>query len=168
MSRFNPVDFVGAFGRLRAAAPAPALWLGLGSLVPLYLGAAAMLFGSIGLAVNAYLHLVHYAAVLLGFQGALHWGLAIAGAMHGRAFGWRPYVWGAAAVVLAWLALAMASPLFRLGTLMIGYSALFSADLAAVADGLAPSWYKSLRKLLTVAALIALGLALLAAVRATA
>jgi len=168
MNRPRPFGLVGAFTRLRAQAPAPALWFGLGALVPLYLGAAAMLVGPFDLAINAYLHLVHYAALLLAFNGALHWGLAIAAAMHGRACGWRPYVWGAAAVVLAWLALGMASPYLRLGTLLIGYSALFSADLAAVADGLAPDWYKSLRKLLTVAALVAVGGALLAVVKVTA
>ena len=37
----------------------------------------AMAFGSPTLAINAYLQLIHFGALVLSFVGATHWGLAI-------------------------------------------------------------------------------------------
>jgi hypothetical protein len=146
-------------------APAPALALGLAGAAPFVAGALAIVIGPPWLKATAYVHLVNYAAVVLAFTGAVQWGLAIAAGMRGPA-GWRWYAAGAVPALLAWAALALVPPTASLLVLAAGYAVAFAVDLRAVAGGLAPDWYRALRKLLTAVAVVCLGVAL-AAVRAT-
>jgi hypothetical protein len=114
--------------------------------------------------------LVAYAAVILSFLGAVHWGLVMATPNLERTQAWNALLWGVMPALLGWLALLM---------LMLGVPAwvvlgFLVGDLwlARLVDGslmpmyAAPAhWYLGLRTRLTVIATLALGAAAVAAAR---
>jgi hypothetical protein len=107
-----------------------------------------------------------YAACILSFMGAVHWGLAMAGtgvagpgpSDDSRAGAtWTRLGGSVIPPLLAWVALVMA-PLPGLILLILSFAGLFWADLAAIRLGQAPTWYLPLRKALTAGAIACLGL----------
>ena len=58
-------------------APRPAYWLGYLGLLPFVTGAGAVWFGPTALAAWAEEAMLLYAAIVLSFVGAVHWGLAM-------------------------------------------------------------------------------------------
>lgn len=93
-----------------------------------------------------------YAAVILSFLGAVHWGLVLR----------MPYgvprillVWGVTPSLVGWAALAFGPPLQH-AIMMLGFLAAFLADRRAVLSGLTPPWYGRLRLMLTTVVLLAL------------
>ncbi len=141
--------------------PTPALILGLAGLAPFLLGAGAMALGSPTVVVNAYLHLLRYAAIILTYIGAVHWGLAVA-AGETR---WWWYAVSILPALVAWLVVSVAGPVFQFGVMAIAYFVVFMVDLRAVEAGLAPRWYANLRKFLTIAVLLCFGVVLWAVTR---
>ena len=111
-----------------------------------------------------------YAACILSFMGAVHWGLAMAGtgvAGPGPSNGdshagmtWTRVGGSVIPPLLAWLSLIMA-PVPGLILLILSFVGLFWADLTAIRLGQAPTWYLPLRKALTIGVVICLGISLM-------
>lgn len=110
--------------------------------------------------------LIGYAAVILSFVGAVHWGLALNAPAHLTRLGPGALTWS---VLPALIAAAVLVFDLRGGAAMLvlaaGFSGQFVADRRAQRTGLCPEWYLTLRGRLTAAVLAALLLGLLAAPR---
>lgn len=113
----------------------------------------------------AQLALVAYAAVILSFLGAVHWGFALLTPQLARGVLRQSLVWGVVPALLGWLALLMVFA----GVAAWLVVALLIADLLLCRwmDGsllphypAAPDWYLRLRSRLTAGATLALALAL--------
>ncbi len=89
--------------------------------------------------------LTSYAGCLLGFMGAIHWGMAIMGRK-----GADGYAIGILALMTGWWAL-MVRPSYGLLILMAGFAALFLYDRWASFEAKAPAWYAVWRLALTIA-----------------
>ena len=132
--------------------------LGYLGLVPFAIG-AALAWRDAPLSPWADVHwpLLAYAAVILSFMGAIHWGLA----MHaGEASTARrnQLVLSVVPALVGWLALGL-PPLIAYPLLGLGFLLLLFGEVRAVAFGLAPAWYPQLRGPLTFGALLALAVA---------
>lgn len=117
-----------------------ARWLGLGGLLPFLAGVTALLGGR----GDVYFALAAYAAVILSFVGAVHWGAAI----------WlqspKPAREFAASVVpalIAWVALLLPERP-GLALLTVAFAGWYAWERYAVWDWY-PRWYARLRSLLT-------------------
>jgi Protein of unknown function (DUF3429) len=130
------------------AIPAAAAILGAGGLAP-FLGllAAPILgaepFGRPPLAVLAI-----YAAVILAFMGAVHWGLSMAGYGGRRDTSWR-YAASVVPALLAWFSVAFLPLSVALGVMAGVFALLLLYDLRSSRIGTAPPWYARLRWRLT-------------------
>jgi len=143
--------------------------LGNLGLVPLFVLALVAWPWSGPVAVHVELALTAYAAVVLSFLGAVHWGLALANPGLNKTQSWNAFGWGVAPSLLGWLAVLM----LLLGVPSSIVFAFLIGDLllARLMDGVlirmyatAPAdWYIALRSRLTVAASLCLLVALLAA-----
>lgn len=100
--------------------------------------------------------LLDYAAVILAFMGAIHWGLA----MRGEASDIKARLQLGLSVIpplLGWAALAGGLPMaLSLPVFLFAFIGLYLADMHAVREGLAPQWYPALRKPLTLAVCLSL------------
>lgn len=126
---------------------------------------ASAAINRIDLARLAFLALVAYAAVILSFLGAVHWGFALLTPQLSRRRLRRSLLWGVVPSLLGWLALLMVFAGLKpwLILLFLGGDLL----LCRLVDGVlltnypaAPVWYRGLRSRLTVGATLALALAL--------
>ena len=134
--------------------------VGLAGLLVFFALALVIAFGSPTLAINAYLQLIHFGALMLAFIGAIHWGLAIGAKGHGVAVPSWWYFASALPLVLGWLTLALVSPTIKILLLMVGFFVSFMLDVSATARDHAPLWYKNFRKFMTIGVLIALSVSL--------
>ena len=129
-----------------------ALALGYAGLLPFFAGAAELwlLPGIMTDFVEAAL--LAYAAVILSFMGAIHWGLAMRS--HRDIVNLQLGL-SVVPALLGWLALmlpvTLAYPL-----LIVAFLTLYFFDLAAVRLNLAPPWYPTLRLPLTIGAVLSL------------
>jgi hypothetical protein len=113
--------------------------------------------------------LVGYAAVILSFLGAVHWGLALANPGLNKAGSWNSLGWGVIPALLGWLALLMLvlgipSALvlaFLIGDLLL--VRVVDGQLVRLYPTPVPSWYLALRTRLTLGASLCLLAALIAA-----
>lgn len=129
--------------------------LGNFGLLPFYVLAAAAWLPLPPLGARIVeLVFVGYAAVILSFLGAVHWGLALLTPQLTRPQSWQALGWGVLPALLGWLALLLAVAglpiwlvcLFLLGDFILCRlmdSALWRLYPAA------PAWYPSLRSRLT-------------------
>jgi hypothetical protein len=140
-----------------AGVPPAARWLGLAGLLPFYAGALALWLGPPD--ASALSALLSYAAVILSFLGAVHWGRALASPEQQN---WSVLGWSVAPALMGWLAAEWMDSAPALLLLIVGFWAAFVVDLRAVADGRFPRWYLALRKLLSALVVLALALSLLA------
>lgn len=115
--------------------PSAALWLGVAGLIP-FLAAAGMVLAGIeawrGVAVHA---LVGYAATILSFLGAVHWGFALRAP---EAEAWatgRRLALGVVPALIAWAAL-LAPDAIALGVLIAAFLAVWAAEEIAGRQGL--------------------------------
>lgn len=134
--------------------PRPALWLGIGGLIP-FVGMAALILADMGNAVRWSYVLLNYGAVIVSFVGALHWGFAVLWPRQDQRLRTRLLVWSVVPALGAWVALllptALGLPL--LATLLAVHCAF---DLALRRHGVLPEWYPRLRTALTLGAIISL------------
>lgn len=124
--------------------PGLAVGLALAALVPFVTGALGLWLTPQAWrewVMNEYLA---FAAVMLAFMGAIHWGLAMRA---DEASEKAPMQMGLSVIppLLGWLALSLpinfAIPLF-----FFAFGTLYFADNWAVKQGLAPAWYTRLRR----------------------
>lgn len=133
-----------------ATRPPHLAWLlGLAGLIPFLTGALGIWFTPVGWRPFVLDALLDYAAVILAFMGAIHWGLAMRAeedslnAQMQLGLSVIPPLVGWAAVSFG-LPVGVSIPLF-----ILAFIGLYLADVRAVRLGLAPIWYKPLRKPLT-------------------
>ena len=107
--------------------------------------------------------LIHYAAVILSFIGAIHWGavmVTFSAEQPDLRETWYRLGWSVTPALVAWLATQMVLSA-ALVTLIVGFFATFFYDLWSLKKNWIPIWYIRLRKHLTLVVLIALSSALI-------
>lgn len=129
--------------------PTAALVLGTAGLLPFVALALAPLwsiepFGRPPLGILAV-----YAAVVLSFMGAVHWGLAMAEFGGPRATTWG-YIASVIPALVGWFALSFFPLAIALRIIAATYVGLLLYDIRAARLGRAPQWYARLRPPLTV------------------
>lgn len=139
---------LGNFGLLPFAGLAAASWLPLDPAPARWVGLA----------------LIAYAAVILSFLGAVHWGLALLTPQLDKAGTWQALGWGVLPSLLGWLALLLAVagiPTWLVLLILIADLALcWLMDRALwTLYPQAPGWYPPLRGRLTAVAVLSLTLA---------
>lgn len=129
--------------------PLSALILGLAGVVPFAVSALAMT-GFLGIDVSlAWRSLQAYAAVILSFLGAVHWGAAI-GKIGDESTLARSLGFSVLPCLAAWVILiAQLSPAVSLVALILAFVGQYLADRRAALQGLLPAWYRRLRQILT-------------------
>lgn len=140
--------------------PRRAAWLGGLGLLPFLAGTTALWLLEQPRWGAALFMLTGYAAVILAFMGAIHWGLAMAAPAQTRA---RVMTLSVIPALLAWVALSLPAG-GALALMAVGYVGVYGMDSRAISRGLAPAWYRRLRIPLTVAVLGCLALSLAALV----
>ncbi|MEM7253181.1 MAG: DUF3429 domain-containing protein [Pseudomonadota bacterium] len=136
--------------------PRSALWLGLGGIVPFAGLAAAPWFTDPvhhGMVIRS---LVVYAAVILTFVGAIHWGVAlhrdVAPAARSKLF-----MWSVVPALIAWAATHFVPPV-AIMAIVIGFALQLVADRIAVRSLPLPRWFWRLRIILTSGVVLSLAL----------
>ena len=139
-----------------AQPPRLAILLGYAGLIPFISGAIGIWITPPAWHTDVLTALLHYAAVILAFMGAIHWGLAMARERQDDA-AHRQLGLSVLPALLGWLAISSGLPaLLALALLISGFIGLYLADVHAVKLELAPRWYTALRKPLTAVVLISL------------
>lgn len=132
-------------------APDIAKILGWGGVAPFILCGAAAQSGERVLVLYGVLGGTTYAAVILSFLGAVHWGLAMRDNRH---HGW--YIWSIIPSLLAWATLMVFDIQIRLLVLIPLFTLAWAIDRIASKQGLIPAWYMQLRTGLTIGAVVGL------------
>ncbi|WP_369959248.1 DUF3429 domain-containing protein [Pseudomonas benzenivorans] len=139
--------------------------LGYAGLVPFVSGALGIWITPFAWRPYVMSALLDYAAVILAFMGAIHWGLA----MRAEANDERARLQLGLSVIpplLGWVAVASGMPFgFALPVFLVAFVLLYFADLRAVKLGLAPKWYPALRRPLTIVVTISLLIAWISLLR---
>lgn len=126
-------------------------FLGWAGLIPFAVAALCTHSGVDGLVLYGFLGGTGYAAVILAFLGAVHWGLAMRGNRHNY---W--YIWAVTPSLLATVTLMLFDVQWRLVALIPLFGLVWSVDMQAAQRGLFPRWYMALRTQLTIGAIISL------------
>jgi len=125
-------------------------WLGYGGLIPFVGLAAAAMFST-----SAHIWLIHalldYAAVILSFVGALHWGFAMTLPNLDPRLQRGLYAWSVVPSLLAWM-LLMLPPLAAGIGFVIAFVLHLLRDLNLARHTTLPRWYLPLRLRLTTVA----------------
>jgi hypothetical protein len=125
--------------------------MGFGGVLP-FVGCAVLMYsGSPSVNVFALFANAVYAAVILSFVGAIHWGLAM---REDRSPSW--YIWSVMPALIAWAAIILLDIRVSLLALAIGFTLSWSVDRQAHLRGLIPDWYMRMRHTLTAGATISL------------
>lgn len=139
--------------------PAPARWLGAGGLIPFVAAAIGLWFAPTGWHAEIFGVLLLYAAIILSFIGAVHWGLALR-TVEGESALRRRLGVSVVPALVAWFAL-MAPPFTALGVLVLMFGVMYVVDRLLLSN-IAPDWYRRLRALLSAGAIVSLLAAMLA------
>jgi hypothetical protein len=137
--------------------PQVPLFLGWAGVIPFGIAAIGAHSGISALVLYGLLGGTTYAAIILSFLGAIHWGLAMHDDRHPA---W--YVWSITPALLAWATLLVFDVELRLLGLIPLHGLAWSVDRQAFLKGLIPAWYMRLRHGLTAGAVICLSAMLLA------
>lgn len=104
--------------------------------------------------------LIAYAAIILSFMGAIHWGVAMSSVNLQRS---KYFIVSVIPALTAWLAL-LAPDTLALIILLCGFIALLAYDRAVKKSQALPDWYIPMRKTLTLVVVLCLSGALLSVV----
>ncbi len=96
--------------------------------------------------------LIAYAAIILSFMGAIHWGATISNAARQHS---KNLVVSIMPALAAWLALLLPE-IFALVILFVGFILLIAYDLAVAKSQAFPNWYISMRIRLTFVVILCL------------
>jgi hypothetical protein len=132
--------------------PVLAQWLGFAGLLPFVAGVLELWLIPAPWLEFVERALLAYAAVILSFMGAVHWGLSMCS--H-RDIANLQLGLSVIPALLGWVALLLPPP-YAYPLLMLAFIGLYLADLQAVKAQLAPLWYPSLRLPLTAVVVLCL------------
>ena len=135
-----------------AQVPAPAAWIGYAGLIPFVTLAVGLWLVSSDYQAQLNAALLAYAAIILSFMGAVHWGLAIAS---GDTTELRQLAISVLPALVAWFA-GFVPPMFNYSLLILGFSGLCIYDVRMARLGKTPAWYPKLRIPLTVVVVMSL------------
>ncbi|XP_060591047.1 uncharacterized protein LOC132746016 [Ruditapes philippinarum] len=137
------------------SSPFPALVLGGAGLIP-FIAAPLYMATTGGFVASLAYSQVAYGAVILSFVGAVRWGMALSdnGVVRPN---WINLGYSVTPSLIAWAALMMPTP-FSLATLMFGLGGAAYMDITMYGY---PSWFKAMRFLLTITAILSLWTTLL-------
>lgn len=158
MSAMNSKEISGA---TVTTIPVAALWLGGTGLIPFIVPVVVLWLGSPAWREPTWAVLHGYAAIILSFVGAIHWGAALRESDPGRL--WQAMGWSVIPALLAWVTL-MLPHRHGVALLLLGFAAQYWIDRRAVALGWLPAWYGSLRRVLTAGVTACLTLALVSGI----
>lgn len=134
--------------------PRPVTVLGYSGLIPFITIAIAVWFVPYSYVAQMHQWLLVYAAVILSFMGAVHWGLAISVTAE-EPVDTRQLVASVIPALIAWFASFLA-PIWNYSILIIAFACLCLFDRYMVKQGKAPQWYYKLRIPLTVLVIVSL------------
>ncbi|PAU87224.1 DUF3429 domain-containing protein [Pseudomonas sp. WN033] len=134
--------------------PRLAVGLGMVGMIPFVTGALGLWVTPEVWRERVMEELLSYAAVILAFMGAIHWGLAMRAEESSEK---APFQLGLSVIppLLGWVALSLPISL-AIPVFFFAYAALYYADIWAVDHGLAPVWYPALRKPLSIVVILSL------------
>ena len=139
-----------------AKPPKLAVLLGYAGLVPFVGGALGIWVIPLGWRPFVLDALLDFAAVILAFMGAIHWGLAMRAEETDEKAKLQLGL-SVIAPLLGWAALAGGLPIgLSLPIFLFAFIGLYLADMHAVRVGLAPQWYPALRTPLTLVVCLSL------------
>ena len=136
--------------------PQLARLLGFAGLVP-FIAFSTGTWTTLPIMQNAHFVLMTYAAVILSFMGAVHWGLAMSGSNTTAKVQLGASVLPA---LLGWVALLIPM-LYGYILLAACFIVLLMADTIAGSKGLVPDWYLPMRFILTTVVVLCLLIAAL-------
>ena len=148
---------------LSSSAPLPAKIFGFSGLSPFLILALSTWIFPDPYRLLAFDILVHYAAVILSFVGAVYWGLALCNSNNkskSEKQMWIMFGWSIIPALIAWIATQMVLSAALL-VLILGFVSAFIFDLWSGKRKEIPLWYLKLRKSLTLIVVITLSSALL-------
>lgn len=134
--------------------PRTVAWLGYGGLIPfLALTPASLLDHHHGVVWSDALYA--YGAIILGFIGALHWGLAMSLPELTERQRSALFAWSVVPALIAWLAVLFSPPLAA-PLLVSGFIAHYLQDRRLARQARLPDWYLPLRLRLSSVAVVCL------------
>ena len=98
----------------------------------------------------------HYAAAILGFLGALHWGVALASPLPFTSRDGVRLVWSVIPALFAWI-ITLYPPGLAIPALFLALLVAWVADLVLYAGAAVPRWFLVLRTVLTAGAAACMG-----------
>ena len=133
--------------------------LGYAGLIP-FIVFSMSTWVTLPLVGNPHFVLMTYAAIILSFMGAIHWGLAMS-----RSSDIQLVELGLSVIpaLIGWLALLITA-VYGYVLLILSFIVLFIADKFASKAGLLPDWYLSMRAVLTTIVTLSMAAAMLAAI----
>ncbi|MEK9850831.1 MAG: DUF3429 domain-containing protein [Candidatus Puniceispirillum sp.] len=126
-------------------------FLGWAGLIPFALAALSVHSGTDALILYGFVGGTAYAAIILSFLGAVHWGLSMVDKRHPY---W--YIWSVTPALLGCTSLMAFDVQIRLFALIPLFALAWSVDKQAAQRGLLPDWYMTLRTQLTLGAILSL------------
>jgi hypothetical protein len=143
----------------RRPIPKTPLWLGTGGLVPFVVLASATWAMPDAYTPPLLFWLTSYAAVVLSFAGAVHWGIALLHPDMSEQDQSVFMTWSVVPALVGWVSLLMPS---KTGLLLLiaSYVIQYAADRQLAQRFRIPTWYLRLRTGLTSVAVLCLALAL--------
>jgi len=133
--------------------------LGYAGLVP-FITFSIRCWVSLPFVTDALSVLIAYAAIILSFMGAIHWGIAMFATDKGRS---QYLVISVIPALAAWVAL-ITSVIPALAILILGFIALYAYDSAVEKPQGLPAWYIPMRRNLTIVVTLCLGAAYMSVV----
>jgi len=131
--------------------PAPALGLGLAGLIPFVAAPAYMYNAGVFLPSIATAQLT-YGATILSFLGGVRWGLLASGGPH-LPPSWSQYSWSVTPSLVAWVALLIPNQPAATTLCAAGLTTALVLDLKQQGY---PDWFRGLRLILTLGAVVSL------------
>jgi len=139
--------------------PRPAFWLGTGGLVPFVVVTSALFALPDHTRPQLLFWLTAYAAVILSFVGAVHWGIAMVHTQMREPDRTLYMGWSVVPALAAWVSLLL-PPKTSLLLMAATFAVHFAADRQLAQRFTVPAWYLRLRASLTAVVVLCLLLAI--------
>jgi len=138
--------------------PRTPLLLGAGGLIPFVALAIMLWILPAGYSATAVKWLLAYSAIILGFVGALHWGVALVHPEVGHGDQGRLMAWSVVPALVAWVALLL-PPLAGTVVMLLMFIVQLVADHILVRRFPITPWFIHLRQRLTLVVVVCLAIA---------